>query len=90
MSPIEEFSAFAAASGYRVVLGENQPEYQPLPCWRWALDNGAHTSCWRLSFWERLQVFLTGRLWITQLTFGHQLQPVLPTVHPPSVDEITT
>lgn len=55
------------------VLAKNQPQYLPLPVHRSA--DGVVVSCWRLSFWERVKVLFTGRLWALQMTFGQPLQP---------------
>ena len=62
------------------VLAKDQPQYQPLPVY----DDGEQMiSCWSLTWWERLSLLLTGRLWLRQLTFGRQLQPQLPEVKAP-------
>ena len=54
---------------------EDQPEYIPLPVHK---DyEGAVTSCWQLTWKERLQVLIYGKVWHTQLTFNQPLQPIL-------------
>ena len=53
---------------------KDQPEYLPLPAFR--EPDGTVTSCWGLSWRERLQVLLTGRVWVTVLTFNQPLQPL--------------
>ena len=64
-----------------VVFAADQKPYLPLPAHRG--DNGQVVSCWGLSFYERLFVVLTGRVWLSTLTFGHPLQPQkLATVGP--------
>lgn len=68
--------------GQNIVFAKDQPEYQPLPALR--LDDGTVTSCWQLSWGERLKLLLTGKLWFTQLTFGYALQPQLPQVDVPA------
>lgn len=55
---------------HTVVYAENQPEYQPLPCIR-LKENGQVTSCWRLSWRERLRVLFTGRIWCSELMFNN-------------------
>ena len=61
--------------GCNVTYAENQPEYLPLPAHK-TID-GTVTSCWGLSFFERLQVALTGRIYLQVLTFNRPLQPVI-------------
>lgn len=67
-------------------LAENQPEYLPLPVHR--SPDGTVVSCWRLTWWERLKVLLTGRLWLVQLTFGDPLQPQCPMAASPFVSAV--
>lgn len=70
--------------GSNVVFAENQPEYLPLPAHRDRLDPyGTVTTCWALSWLERLQVLFTGRIYLQQLTFQEALQPQLPSVERP-------
>lgn len=59
------------------VYAENQPEYLPLPALKepyevegvWSI-----TSCWELSWRERIKLFFQGHVYVTQLSGGH-LQP---------------
>jgi hypothetical protein len=67
--------------GSNVVFAENQKEYLPLPAHR--TDDGRVTSCWQLSFKERIKTLFSGRLYIQMLTFNAPLQPLLPTVENP-------
>lgn len=60
--------------GCNTVFADGQPDYIPLPghvsvSWR-------VTTCWQCSFWERIQILFTGRVWLATLTFGAPLQPV--------------
>lgn len=58
-----------------VIYGKGQPGVEELP----ALVNyadGIAISCFKLTWWERLQVLLTGRLWHCLYTFGQPLQPM--------------
>ena len=66
---------------FEVIYDKDQPEYKPLPALR--ADNGIAVSRWKLSFKERLQVLLTGNLYLSQLTFNQPLQPQNPTVDVP-------
>lgn len=63
-----------------VTWAENQPEYRPLPAFT---DERETISCWRLSWRERLQALLGGRLWLRQCNFSKPLQPQLPTFQYP-------
>ncbi len=63
--------------------GESQPEYLSLPVHRSGDDCGMVTSCWELSWRERLELLLTGRLWIRQMTMHKLLQPIKPMVYKP-------
>ena len=75
MMPIE----FA---GQNVVFAKDQPEYLPLPAMR-TLD-GEVTSCWGMTWRERLRVLWTRRVYITLLTFGEPLQPQIVSTQPPA------
>jgi hypothetical protein len=60
-----------------IVIAKGQDQYMELPA---HIDKegigGAVTSCWKLTFSERLRVLFTGRMWISSLTFFNKLQPV--------------
>lgn len=62
------------------VLAKNQPEYQPLPVHVTGDSTRTMTACWKLTWRERLNLLFTGRLWISQMTFGQPFQPQLPSV----------
>ena len=70
-----------AFKGHNQVLAKNQKEYRPLPVY---LDpDGIVVSCWRLTWWERATLLVTGRVWVMQKTFGEYLQPqLLATTNP--------
>ena len=63
------------------VYAKDQPEYLPLPVHK--TPDGEVTSCWALTWRERLRVLLTGRIWWTVLTFNLPLQPLRPDVYNP-------
>ena len=63
------------------VLAKNQPQYRPLPVHVDA--EGVVTSCWQLSWRERLTLLFTGIIWWQQMTFGAPLQPQKPDVQRP-------
>ena len=66
------------------IFAEDQFEYQPLPAHR--SGDGIVTSCWKLSFWERIGILFSGCLFVQTLTFRHPLQPLKLLVGKP--DEI--
>jgi hypothetical protein len=69
-----------------VVIAKDQPEYKPLPAFRFPDDpQGRIACCWRLSWWERLSVLVRGQLWHQILTFNQPLQPQLLTVEKPEM-----
>lgn len=64
-----------------VVFAKNQPPYISLPVIR--SQSGRVTARFALTWRERLQVLLSGSIWLTLLTFNSPLQPVkLSTVEP--------
>lgn len=67
--------------GHNIVMGKNQPEYQPLPAFKNNSDAGEIITCWRLSLWERIRILFTGELWLMLMTFNHPVQPVLLTTY---------
>jgi len=73
--------------GINCIFAEDQPQYRPLPTHR---DNeNIITSCWRLSFRERIRVLIKGRVYLQLKTFGEPLQPQLMfTINPVSKEKI--
>ena len=68
------------------VKAKNQPEYNPLPAYRFVKDpQGRTVCCWILSFKERLKVLLSGKIWHQILTFNKPLQPQLLEVDKPEM-----
>lgn len=57
-----------------VIVAENQPEYLPMPAYVYD-DTQVLTCCWQLTWKERFQLLLTGRVWHSVWTFGGALQP---------------
>ncbi len=58
-------------------------EYLTLPA---HVDSGGMvTSKWKLTFRERLVALFVGYVYIQQMTFGHPLQPLSPTVDMPDL-----
>lgn len=67
--------------GYNAEYAKDQPEYQTLPAHR--TPDGIVVTCWSLSGEELMKILQTGRIWLSQLTFGQSLQPILPSLNPP-------
>lgn len=65
---------------------EHQSQYQPLPVFK--TKDGQVVSCWALTFWERINILFTGRLWWSVLTFNNPLQPQTPLITKPDLTEI--
>lgn len=60
--------------GCNVTFAKNQPEYTPLPAM--LLEDGMAVTCWQFSPEELSEIQKTGKIYISQLTFNHPLQPV--------------
>lgn len=68
-----------------LTFAENQPEYIPLPANR--SKNGIVTTCWELEDWEVKEITKSRKIWFQQLTFNQPLQPQLPLVKKPILEE---
>jgi len=55
---------------------ENQEPYLPLPAFKHDDDWKCVSSCWQLSFVERVKLLFTGRIWVTMPTWGKSLNPL--------------
>lgn len=64
-----------------VTFAKNQPEYLPLPALAFKDPQGIVITCWRLSFWERIKLLITGRVWVSTMTFLQPIQPLYLTTH---------
>lgn len=68
--------------GFNITFAKDQPEYLPLPA-HINKEEGIVTTCWNLSFLERIKILLGGKFYIRVLTFNKPLQPILPLVENP-------
>lgn len=68
------------------IFAKNQPQYLPLPAFRDVGLDGRVVCCWSLTWKERLQVLLRGRIWLQMLTFHKSLQPHKLTVDKPDME----
>lgn len=62
-----------------VTLAKDQKPYLPLPVYR--DDGGTVTSCWKLTWIERFQIFVTGKIFISMRTFGMPAMPIRPSLN---------
>lgn len=68
------------------IIRKPTPQYLHLPDIPVHVDqDGCFTSCWQLSWAERLRLLFTGKLWLTLLTFNTKVQPCRPTTVCPLV-----
>lgn len=58
-----------------IVFAKDQPEYVPLPAFKFPGEKGEVISCWKLSLRERFRILWTGKLWVELLTFNNPLTP---------------
>lgn len=71
--------------GVNVVFGENQPEYDQLPAERVGRpESGQIITCWEVSPEEIKRIQETGKIWLSVLTYGQPLHPVLLTTDKPN------
>ena len=62
--------------GVNVTFAKNQPPYIPLPAHRDGGPAGTVTTCWQLTWRERLQVLFSGIVWHQTMTFHKPLCPI--------------
>ncbi len=55
------------------IYAKNQPEYLGLPAHK--TPDGIVTSCYELTWKERLQVLFGAKIWLSLMTFNKPLQP---------------
>ena len=68
------------------VYAKDQKPYLPLPVYEDSEQGGRVFHCWKLTFWERIKILFTGKLWINVLNFGQPLQPIRPMIDCPFED----
>jgi hypothetical protein len=65
------------------VLAKSQPQYIPMPVHFTNDQDGRMICCWRLTFFERIRILFSGKVWHQVLTFHQPLQPQLLTISKP-------
>jgi len=84
LPPLPELVEFPEQN---VIYAKNQPEYRPLPAYRFRADvEGRIIFCWRLSWRDRLRVLFAGVFWHQVATFNEPLQPQLLLVRKPKME----
>jgi hypothetical protein len=68
-------------NGHNAIIAKDQKEYLPLPTH--INDDGIITSCWKLSFVERVKVLFKGCFYLRVYTFKTPLQPLKLSVDKP-------
>lgn len=79
MTPVE-------FDGMNSIVGVGQPQYRPLPTMRHKDTRGKVTSCWKGNIKERFIFLLTGRMYLTLITFNNPIQPSLMSTEFPIKD----
>lgn len=62
-------------------IAKEQPEYLTLPAH--ISGEGITTSCWQLTFKEKIKLLFTGKLYLQVMTGGGKLQPQKPCAENP-------
>lgn len=68
-----------------IVFAKDQPQYLQLPAHVVDEPEGRVISCWQLTEEEILEILMSGKLWITQMSFNEKLQPIRPQTGSPFV-----
>lgn len=71
-----------------IALAKDQPEYETLHVHADINDPTLPmTACFELSPEEVMEIYRTGKIWFTQLTFGKPFQPIRMSTSNPYVQE---
>ncbi len=63
------------------IVAKNQSQYKDLPACVEKGGKGQVVFCMGLGFWERIQVLITGRIWVLLCMFGKDVTPTFFTVY---------
>lgn len=58
-----------------IEFAKDQKQYNSLPALRIGDENDTIVTCWRLTFFERLKILFTGRIWMSEMNFNRPLTP---------------
>lgn len=58
------------------IIAEHQDMYISLPAHKINEPEGRIISCWKGGFWDRLRFVFWGRIFLSSMTFGQDLQPL--------------
>lgn len=58
-----------------VEFAKGQDEYQTLPALKIDSPEGHVISCWKMSIKERLKILITGKMWMSLMSFNKPLTP---------------
>ncbi len=61
------------------IFAENQPEYLQLPVLKLDTKEGEVISCWKMSLYERIKCAITGRVWVSMMSFNRPINPIFIT-----------
>lgn len=64
-----------------VVFGKEQKEYLSLPAFINNSKEGEAVICWKLSFWERIKLLFSKRIWMMICTFNKPIMPMYMSVN---------
>ena len=71
--------------GSNTKFAEDQPEYEILPAHLGTTREMVVTSCWELTDEELQTLFMTKRIYVQLMTFGHGLPPQLLSIEKPEL-----
>lgn len=74
-------------TGWNTSFADDQPEYQPLPGHMRQGPEGEFISCWKFTFFERIYLLFSGKIFLAVWTFNQPLQPQLPYVQNPLTED---
>ena len=69
-----------------VIFAKNQPPYLPLPAVQVGDEAGTIITRWRMTWRERIAAAWRGDVYLSIMTFGRPLQPVLVSIDSPLCD----
>ena len=64
-----------------VEFAKNQDEYNTLPALRIDSPQGEVISCWKLSIIERVKLLISGKIWLSLMSFNKPLTPSFMSVN---------